>query len=246
MTLPIHPINWPSAVLGKLNGLLPTGTLHVLADLPQITLVGPAMRAWLALSAAAHEAGHVLHATGAADSYRSLAAQENLFKVRYTLIRPAGLATEHKIWQGKTWWLIPGQATAAVPGTSNHGWGIAVDVANASGALLTWLVAHAWTYGWSWELQSEPWHIRYCTGDNIPQAVLAYEQRNADVDANTLRKIDAVFNVYETVKLDVVNHEGETQLDAQQGSFPVPFTKRLDAIDAQLAEVLRLLKGVSP
>jgi hypothetical protein len=246
VTLPIRPITWPAALQGKLNGLLPLEILHVLADLPNVTLIGPAMRSWLALSAAANQASHVLHTTGNMDSYRSLAAQETLFRARYTMTRPAG-ATESKTWLGHTWWLRPGMATAAVPGTSNHGWGLAVDVANASGALLAWLVANAWTYGWSWELQSEPWHIRYCPGDTIPQAVLAYEQRTADVpDFNTAQKIDAVFNAYETVQLDIANKAGQTRDDAPRGMFPVPLTKRLDSIDDALKEVLRLVKGVSP
>jgi hypothetical protein len=38
-----------------------------------------------------------------------------------------------------------------------------------------WFRANAERYGFSWELQSEPWHIRYVTGDDIPQAVIDFE-----------------------------------------------------------------------
>ena len=54
------------------------------------------------------------------------------------------------------------------PGTSNHGKGEAVDVGNASGSRLAWLEKHAKSYGWAWELASEPWHIHYLLGDALP------------------------------------------------------------------------------
>ncbi len=58
---------------------------------------------------------------------------------------------------------------AAVPGTSNHGWGCAVDTAlggyGASAKVvdsvfLQWALEHVAANGWSWEVQSEPWHLR--------------------------------------------------------------------------------------
>jgi hypothetical protein len=70
---------------------------------------------------------------------------------------------------------------------SNHGWALAVDVANASGARLAWLEANALSFGWSWELvPEEPWHIRYYTGDAIPAAVLAYEQSPKETTVQVL------------------------------------------------------------
>jgi len=66
----------------------------------------------------------------------------------------------------------------AAPGTSNHNLGIAVDIWSASGKRLEWLLANALRFGWSWELQSEPWHIRYVAGDNVPDAVKAWKQTN--------------------------------------------------------------------
>jgi len=40
---------------------------------------------------------------------------------------------------------------------------------------LDWMLQNIEKFGFSWEVQSEPWHIRYCAGDNIPQAVLDFE-----------------------------------------------------------------------
>lgn len=51
---------------------------------------------------------------------------------------------------------------AARPGTSNHGWGLAVDVAGPSA--MAWLLRHGPKYGWSHDEGArvrEPWHFRY-------------------------------------------------------------------------------------
>jgi cell wall-associated NlpC family hydrolase/LAS superfamily LD-carboxypeptidase LdcB len=63
-------------------------------------------------------------------------------------------------------------ALAAVPGTSNHGWGLAVDLCGGIDAYGTpqylWMVANAGRFGWlhpSWADQGngreEPWHWEY-------------------------------------------------------------------------------------
>lgn len=54
---------------------------------------------------------------------------------------------------------------AAYPGTSNHGWGLAVDFATQQ---MRWIVdqigaAFGWSKAWS-DAPSEWWHIRYRTG----------------------------------------------------------------------------------
>ena len=51
---------------------------------------------------------------------------------------------------------------AAVPGTSNHGWGIAVDCPFAPAQ--AWLMRNGMRYGWSHDegaRVNEPWHFRY-------------------------------------------------------------------------------------
>lgn len=59
---------------------------------------------------------------------------------------------------------------AAVPGTSNHGWGLAVDlgcgVQNYGSAQFRWMTANAGAYGWvhpAWALRNpfEPWHWEF-------------------------------------------------------------------------------------
>ena len=80
------------------------------------------------------------------DTYRSHHGQEQLYKTK------------------------PG--LAAVPGTSNHGWGVAIDMCGGVERFDTaehaWMVEHGPTYGWthpSWAAaggtRPEPWHFEY-------------------------------------------------------------------------------------
>lgn len=189
MTLPVKPVSRPEVLRNQPNGRLPNS---ILLDTPgqqggsTVRLVEPAARAWRALCAAALKDGHVLKATSAMDSYRPYAEQERIFYERYSKLRIADRPT--KRWNGITYWLRPRMATAAVPGTSNHGFGLAVDTGEERDSdpgaesldrpTLDWLLGHADKFGFSWEVQSEPWHIRYYAGDKIPSAVLLYEHEN--------------------------------------------------------------------
>lgn len=47
---------------------------------------------------------------------------------------------------------------AATPGTSNHGWGLAVD---ADTPTINWLKANGARYGWANTVAKEPWHWEY-------------------------------------------------------------------------------------
>ncbi|QTE30315.1 M15 family metallopeptidase [Pengzhenrongella sicca] len=63
---------------------------------------------------------------------------------------------------------------AAIPGRSNHGWGLAIDLCSSEtrGASWTWLKANGAMYGWenpAWALSGgsgphEPWHWEYTRG----------------------------------------------------------------------------------
>lgn len=187
MAFPVRTMTRSSFLSGETNGKLDESILTRVpgqAGGATVTLIAPAARAWRALTAAALKAGHVLKTGWPSSSYRTYAEQERIFRDRYTRTYLPG--RPYKMWQGRRWYQRPGTAVAAVPGTSNHGWACAVDggeerdsdVAPESfdDATLRWLVAHEQTYGWSHEVQSEPWHIRYFAGDDIPDAVLAYER----------------------------------------------------------------------
>ncbi|TQL58519.1 M15 family metallopeptidase [Rarobacter faecitabidus] len=128
-----------------------------------------AAASWLRMVEAAKADGITLTLT---DSYRPYAVQETIFRARYTTTCIAGRPS--KLWQGKRWYQRPGTATAAVPGTSNHGWGLAADIAGVyyavggqRGAAAAWLAQHAGKFGWvrpAWAFEAlfwEPWHFEY-------------------------------------------------------------------------------------
>lgn len=170
MTLPVTPLTLPRDLEGQENGKIDQALL-VEFGLSPFKLHHLAARAMCAMLAAwGKEAG----ATG---TYRTYAQQVMLFKERYQTVMIPGQPS--KVWNGVTYWQKPHVATAAVPGTSNHGLGLAIDFAtNTVGYLnfVNWLIANAITYGYSAETQSENWHWRYVTGDNIPEAVLKFEK----------------------------------------------------------------------
>lgn len=171
MTLPTLPLVRPSDLHGQANGELDP---HLLVALERDVAHHLAARSWRAMQAAAKRDG-VRIAVGA-DAYRPLATQDRIFRQRYT---------PHSYWlptarrYDGSWWVKKrGQDAAAVPGTSNHGWGLAVDVDDCSTEntpACRWLKAKAAGYGWSAEIQSEAWHWRAVHGDRLPPAVLAYE-----------------------------------------------------------------------
>ena len=187
----VAPIVMPSDLEGRSNGEL---ALALLAPADRGALHVHAARSWAAMAEAAARDGITLRATSAVDTYRTLTRQTAAFRERYTRTPHPGRPT--KQWQGVTWWLLPGMAPTATPGTSNHGWGLAIDVCTVgelgqpvalapSGNPTSiarrawdWLVDHYESYGWSHEYSSpgtEPWHIRYVPGDETPPALIPPE-----------------------------------------------------------------------
>jgi len=180
VAFPVLPVVLPSSLSGAVNGRLSAGVLEVLGcpGRKGARAHPLAAAAFRSLSAAVlGVSGEVLTVTSNADAYRSYEVQELTFRARYTLevmLRPS------KIWDGRRWFQRPGVAMSAVPGTSNHGWGLAFDVCGWSGdetvyieslKAWPWIRANAGRFGLSWEAQSEPWHLRYVAGDRVPDAV---------------------------------------------------------------------------
>lgn len=193
MTLPILPVTRPSDLRATSNGRLTACQLTpiVFPGVGHLSMHPTAARAWSAMAVACYASTKLsLSGTGC---YRSYEQQLAVFNARYTATyNPLVNTTSSKrAWLGKTWYLRRGMAPVAVPGTSNHGWGLAVDAGWWTGTNLPgmsdiagvtskavgwgWLQNEATKYGWSWELQSEPWHLRYVAGDVIPPAVLDVE-----------------------------------------------------------------------
>lgn len=183
MAYPVRTVVEPAVLHGERNGKLPASILVEVPCLyggPTVRLVAPAATAWRAMRAAASSAGHRLKAVGPHDSYRPYEHQERIFLDRYTTTRVSGARPRR--WQGQLWYKRnPGLANAAVPGTSNHGRGLAVDtgeerdprtgVEDLDQGTLRWLLDNELRFGFSHEDQTEQWHIRYYAGDALPAAV---------------------------------------------------------------------------
>jgi Putative peptidoglycan binding domain/D-alanyl-D-alanine carboxypeptidase len=190
MSYPVDPMTKPSDLNGQSNGKLTAGTM-VCPAYPDASSDGSSgrMHALAARAFAAFDAavlaryGEVMTCTSPADCYRTYDQQYSTFMKRYTTTYLPGRPS--KSCMGQTWYLKEGYAGAACPGNSNHGWSLARDSCYwcnnqivsilANSAAFNWMLANARTYGLSWESQDEAWHIRYNTGDKVPQAVLDYE-----------------------------------------------------------------------
>jgi hypothetical protein len=186
MKLPMSPLVLPRDLIGQPNGTLDPSLLVSIGN--KGTLHKLAARSWRAFVAEGLSNGLPLTYTFGG-TYRTFNQQATLFRQRFTTSLIQG--ARRKWWNGQWWYLRPGAAEAATPGTSNHGLGLAIDAAFdkdisdgigpddaasiAGHPKFSWFRDNAIRFGFSFELQSEPWHIRYVAGDNIPKAVLDYE-----------------------------------------------------------------------
>jgi len=180
--LQVTPADLHGCRNGELDGSLlrpiPGGQLHRCAAV-----------AWMAMREAAGRDGIHLEPTHSVDTYRPLAVQTRVFLRRYANEpQQDGRAPVH--WDGKTWWLKPGCALAAVPGTSSHGLGLAVDVRHASERpRAQWLRSHAHGFGWWREFAEEPWHWRYCAGDAAPAYLGAPPSASIDSQISASKRL---------------------------------------------------------
>lgn len=122
---------------------------------------------------AAVRAGHNLTITSVADAYRNYAIQERIFRDRYTPQKTGGgYYNDVRWWNNTRYVRKQGHAAAAIPGTSNHGKGLAVDLKNVGaekGAYYQWLAATGPSYGFTnteGKSVNELWHWVH---DNRPK-----------------------------------------------------------------------------
>jgi len=84
-----------------------------------------------------------------------------------------------------------GVGTAAWPGTSNHGWGLAIDL-HLTAAEYAWMRANAPRYGWvnpAWAHDGrgveEPWHWEHATAQSvIPDTITPAPTQEDDMPLN--------------------------------------------------------------
>ena len=158
----ILPKDLKDAENGKLDPKLlkaikPFGKLHHLAA-----------NAWEAMRVAAEKEGITFAHVG---DYRPYEAQLSMFKDRYVKGDSGDPRKITRKFNNEVWMLKKGMAPAGSPGTSNHGWGLAIDIAlkvdgktvsimedpdgKGKGVKsgLDWLFTNADEYGFSWEIK---------------------------------------------------------------------------------------------
>ena len=177
MKYPVVAIKFCSHIKGKKPSEITGDVLRKCSGGGKMELC--AADAWDAMVAAAAADGIILKPTSLGDQFRSIEQQKTAFLQRYRK-EPVANSTS-RTWNGRKWWLKRGFAPLAAPNDdaktcSRHMLGLAVDVANANGKILEWLLNNEDKFGFSHEVQSEPWHIRYVAGDDVPVAVKEFLQ----------------------------------------------------------------------
>ena len=220
------PISLKNVEPGKLHPSLlrkipQGGQLHYLAA-----------DAWNAMVDAAKADGIELKPTSSGDTYRSYDAQKTGFLQRYQLEPITNQST--KTFEGKTWYLKKGMAMLATPGKSQHNLGLAVDIHTAGEPKrLKWLVSNVLKFGFSWEVvPSEPWHIRYTEGDQVPQAVkewLVLNPKEPSIFGTTTEQKAAAEAKVAAPVIDVQKAEGRPHLrQGQKGLYIKEFQRLLN------------------
>lgn len=131
----LPPVTVSATMKAAGNGNLPDSMLVPIGQGGH-RLSAPAADAFSRLAAAARRDGVRF---GVTSSYRSYAEQ---------------VATADEVGlYGQGGW-------AAVPGTSNHGWGLAVDL-DLDARAQAWMRNNAWRYGFFEDVPDEPWHWTY-------------------------------------------------------------------------------------
>lgn len=213
MAIQFIPVSLPSNLVGQSNGKLGPCQLkpYHFAGVGDLSLHTLAADAFGAMSLVClSETGFTLSVSSAADAYRSYDQQVRGFTQRMSAIyNPITCTTTTRTWNGKKYWLKRGYAPVATPGTSNHGWGLAIDTAvyaygkDAQGVfrpmiqgitvfkqVWDWVQENAVDFGFSWEGAKpgtkgwEPWHLRYVTGDQVPARVKAVQDWIAAASVN--------------------------------------------------------------
>lgn len=164
-----------------------------------------------------------------------------------------------RYWQGRTWYLKPGYATAAVPGTSNHEDppGRAADfgsgVQAVGSAEHNWMLQNAGNYGWEWTGRSfvtiEPWHWEH-TGSWSGGGSTTPEED--DMDANQANQLTYVYNAMSkpygdqlTAIINVLRSEISPQI-AQAVLFPGQPFNGFQALANNQVAMTALIKALDP
>jgi murein L,D-transpeptidase YcbB/YkuD len=153
--------------MAYLNGRLPS---VVLGNIVGGRLLKDAARTWNAMNAeSVRRYGVTLRPSGSRSSYRTYAEQQYFWNL-----------------------YVSGKGNlAARPGTSNHGWGLAVDLATPQMRHIVDQIGakYGWSKKWS-DAQSEWWHLRWKQGSYpVADADPVLKYRSAGPSVIALKKL---------------------------------------------------------
>lgn len=132
------------------NGLLPVESIIKISD-EQAKLHKDAIDSYEQMKVDAKKENITIKLTDKDSGYRPLGSQEK------------GCSEGFTQWCAWIRFKNGTGSEAASPGTSNHGWGRAIDV--SGGAAKKWVKENGEKYGWCWgEAPSESWHFTFCGG----------------------------------------------------------------------------------
>ena len=177
----------PTALKAHKNGQLPENLLAKVKTGGR--MYAPVAEQFDKMYDAALAAGFKLKNVG---DYRSFQSQLDMFLSRYSTTDQGRSPQVTRQYDGKTWYLKPGNAPSAAPDPtgvkgSNHGWGTAIDLGydangklqSMGGACFEWMCANAPKWGFYLQTSDknskefEAWHWQYCLGDNKPDGSAA-------------------------------------------------------------------------
>ncbi|RKR75325.1 M15 family metallopeptidase [Frondihabitans australicus] len=149
---------------GYTNGRIPLGAMTRMPD-------GTYLRRDAATAATRfNSAFHAAFGTGAirTQAYRTFPSQLGIFVKRYVPHKEKSSGGEY--WRGNYWVKKPDVAVAAIPGTSNHGWGLAIDfssgIEKAGSPQKKWADVNGPKFAWYpvGNDFGEPWHFEFHPG----------------------------------------------------------------------------------
>ena len=151
----------PDAWGGFLNGGIPAAKMTKIAG--GSYLRSDAAAAYAKMAAAFQAAFH--KPLSVTQGYRAYNEQYSIFISRYTRHKNKPAGSEY--WHGYNWTLNKGQSVAALPGTSVHGWALAIDfsagVQTSGSPQKKWADKYGPTFGWFPIGNSfgEAWHFEF-------------------------------------------------------------------------------------
>jgi D-alanyl-D-alanine carboxypeptidase len=154
---------YPAGGTGATGGTLnpyghQVGGYGAMAVPPELAVYGNGQVPRAALSPIG-QGGHVLYAPAAASfqTMRAAAARDGL----QLTITDSYRSYDQQVELAQRKGLSKNGGWAAVPGTSNHGWGLAIDANVNDPKMFAWMQQHAQEFGWVQGAAREPWHWEF-------------------------------------------------------------------------------------